>query len=74
MNVVASIFISIAAIWDYWDMMNEEGISFPTSFSVAFNPDTLEVGIAFLVAGLAGDFPLSFGMYFLCFEMPRLMQ
>ncbi|XP_011385844.2 claudin-34 [Pteropus vampyrus] len=71
LNVAAGIFISIAAIWNYCAVMDEEGISFPPSFSLPFKPDKQEVGNAFLVACLAAVMSLSCGMFFLFSNTPQ---
>lgn len=53
LNLVSSICVSIAVVWNYRSVMNGEGITFPTSLSLPLKPSTQEIGSAHLVACLA---------------------
>ncbi|XP_064134837.1 claudin-34 [Loxodonta africana] len=66
----ASVCISVAVIWNYHSVRNEQGIHFPSSFYVPFKPDTQEIGSAFLVAALAAFLMLLSGFIFLSYRVP----
>ncbi|KAM9576942.1 claudin-34 [Trichechus inunguis] len=65
----ASICISVAVIWNYHSVRNEQGIHFPPSFYVPFKPDTQEIGSALLVAALAVLLMLLSGFIFLSYRV-----
>ncbi|XP_027464499.1 claudin-34 isoform X2 [Zalophus californianus] len=74
LNLAAGICISIAVVWNYHSMMNEEGITFPPSLSIPFKPNTQEIGNAFLVACLAAFMMMLSGLLFLSYKFPMVSQ
>ncbi|XP_058391143.1 claudin-34 [Diceros bicornis minor] len=74
LNIAAGVCISIAVIWNYYSVMNEEGIAFPPHFCMPFKPDTQEIGSAVTVACLAAFMMLLSGSFFLSYKFPLESQ
>nr|XP_012418089.1 PREDICTED: claudin-9-like [Odobenus rosmarus divergens] len=74
LNLAAGICISIAVVWNYHSVMNEEGITFPPSLSIPFKPNTQKIGSAFLVACLAAFMMVLSGLLFLSYKFPLVNQ
>lgn len=74
LDIAAGICVLIPVIWNHHSVMNEEGIAFPPFLSLPFKPNTQEVGIAVLVAGLSAIMMLSSGLIFLFYRCPIARQ
>ncbi|KAF3815773.1 hypothetical protein GH733_016312 [Mirounga leonina] len=72
LNLAAGICISIAVVWNYHSVVNEEGITFPPSLAIPFKPDTQETGSAFLVACLAAFMMMLSALLFLAYKLPTV--
>ncbi|OBS70101.1 hypothetical protein A6R68_01357 [Neotoma lepida] len=64
LNIIASSFVFLAVLCNYFSVMNKEGIAFPPSLNMPFYPHIQKVGIATGVAFLAA-------ILFLCSELAR---
>ncbi|XP_062035313.1 claudin-34-like, partial [Lepus europaeus] len=51
--ITASACVLTTAFWNYYSVVNVQGIAFPSSFHLPFQPDTQEAGSAILVAALS---------------------
>lgn len=74
LNIIASSCISIVVLWNYYSILNMEGIEFPSSFQVPFRPDVQEFGDALVVATLAAFLLLVSGTIFLSYTFPLDIQ
>ncbi|CAK7313709.1 claudin-34 [Vulpes vulpes] len=74
LNVVAGVCISITVVWNFYSVINEEGITFPPSLYIPFKPDSQEIGSALLVACLAAFMMLLSGLLFLSYKRPPARQ
>lgn len=74
LNMTAGVFISVAVIWNYRSVMNEEGIDFPPSFYIPFKPDKQETGSAIPAAVLAAFMMLFGGLFALSYKFPATRQ
>ncbi|KAM7041447.1 claudin-34-like [Molossus nigricans] len=74
LNITAGAFISVAVIWNYHSVMNEEGIDFPPSFYIPFKPDKQEIGSAIPVAVLAACMMLFGGLFSFSYKFPAGRQ
>lgn len=70
LNIAAGICIFMAVFWNYYSVMNKEGIAFPPSFNMPFKPDTQRIGSAIVVACLAAFMILLSGLFFLSYKFP----
>lgn len=70
LNMAAGICIFITVIRNQKSVLNGEGISFPPSFHIHFQPDRQEMGNAMLVAYLAAFLMLLSGLFLLPFKCP----
>uniref|UniRef100_A0A8D0LYA7 Claudin 34 n=1 Tax=Sus scrofa TaxID=9823 RepID=A0A8D0LYA7_PIG len=68
LNIAAGVCISIAVVWNYHSVINEEGIAFPPSFNMPFKPHSQQIGSAILVACLAAFMMLLSGLFSLSYK------
>ncbi|KAM7044511.1 claudin-34-like [Molossus nigricans] len=74
LNITAGAFISVAVIWNYHSVMNEEGIDFLPSFYIPFKPDKQEIGRAIPAAVLAVFMMLFGGLFSFSYKFPADRQ
>ncbi|XP_058515265.1 claudin-34-like [Ochotona princeps] len=68
--ITASVCVSVTVLWNYYSVVNVEGIAFPPSFRVPFKPDAQEAGSAIFMAALAAFLMFSSGMVFCFYSTP----
>ncbi|XP_059105987.1 claudin-34-like [Peromyscus eremicus] len=74
LNIIASSFVFLAVLCNYFSIMNKEGIAFPPSFHMPFYPHIQKVGVAMGVAFLAAILFLFSGMIFISYTFPVNIQ
>lgn len=74
LNIIASSFVFLAVLCNYFSIINNEGIAFPPSFHMPFYPHIQQVGIAMVVAFLAAILFLCSGVIFISFTFPLNIQ
>lgn len=70
LDITAALCLSVVVAWNYQAVMKEEGIAFPLSFRLPFQPARQEVGSAVHMAALAAFVMLLGGLCFLSHRLP----
>ncbi|XP_021484961.2 claudin-34-like [Meriones unguiculatus] len=74
LSIIASSFVFLAVLCNYFSIINREGINFPRSFHMPFYPHTQKAGIAMALAFLAAILFLCSGMIFIPYTFPLNTQ
>ncbi|XP_031209945.1 claudin-34-like [Mastomys coucha] len=74
LNIIASSFVFLAILCNYFSIINKEGITFPPSFHMPLYPHIQQVGIAMVVAFLAAMLFLCSGVIFISYTFPLNIQ
>ncbi|XP_076774557.1 claudin-34 [Arvicanthis niloticus] len=74
LNIIASSFVFLAVLCNYFSIINKEGIDFPPSFHIPLYPHIQQVGIAMVVAFLAAILFLCSGVIFISYTFPLKIQ
>ncbi|CAH6780390.1 claudin-34 [Phodopus roborovskii] len=67
LNIVASTFVLLAVLCNYFSVIHKAGITFPPSFHMPLHPPHQRIGIANVVASLAALMFLGSGIIFLSY-------
>ncbi|XP_034340695.1 claudin-34-like [Arvicanthis niloticus] len=67
LNIVASIFVLLAVLFNYFSVINKSGIAFPPSFHLPFYPPKQRIGIANVVACICALMFLGSGAIFISY-------
>ncbi|KAL1764850.1 claudin-34-like, partial [Sigmodon hispidus] len=71
LNIIASSFVFLSVLFNYVSIRFEEGIAFPSSFHIPFQPDTQEIGSAMALATIAAILFLLSGTVLLSSSIPK---
>ncbi|XP_005078028.1 claudin-34 [Mesocricetus auratus] len=69
-NIIASTFVLLAVLCNYFSVIHKVGISFPSSFHIPLYPPNQRTGIANVLASLAALMFLGSGIIFLSYASP----
>ena len=70
LSIIASSFVFLTVLCNYFSIMNKEGIGFPPSFHMPFYPHSQKVGVAMGLAFLAAILFLCSGLIFISYTFP----
>ncbi|EGW01388.1 claudin-34 [Cricetulus griseus] len=70
LNIVASTFVLLAVLCNYFSVIHKAGIAFPPYFHMPLYPPNQRIGIANVVASLAALMFLGTGIIFLSYTSP----
>ncbi|CAO2624594.1 CLDN34 [Lemmus lemmus] len=74
LNIIASSFVFLTVLCNYFSIVNREGIGFPPSFHIPFYPHSQKIGVAMGVALLAAILFLCSGIIFISYTFPLNRQ
>lgn len=74
LNIIASSFVFLTVLCNYFSIVNKEGIGFPPSIHIPFYPHSQKVGVAMGVAFLATILFLCSGVIFISYTFPLNSQ
>ncbi|XP_052026565.1 claudin-34-like [Apodemus sylvaticus] len=74
LNIVASIFVLLAVLFNYFSVIHKAGIAFPPSFHMPLYPPNQRIGIANVVASLCALMFLGSGIIFISYTSPMEKQ
>lgn len=74
LNIIASSFIFLTVLCNYFSIVNKEGIGFPPSFHIPLYPYSQKIGVAMVVAFLAAFLFLCSGVIFISYTFPLKSQ
>ncbi|XP_040599738.1 claudin-34-like [Mesocricetus auratus] len=70
LNIIASNFVFLSVLCNYFPILNKEGIAFPPSFIMPLHPDIQKAGAAMGAALLAAVLFLFSGVIFISYDVP----
>nr|XP_002717688.2 claudin-34 isoform X2 [Oryctolagus cuniculus]XP_051677473.1 claudin-34 isoform X2 [Oryctolagus cuniculus] len=68
--IITSVCVLTTAFWNYYSIVNVQGIAFPSSFHLPIKPGTQEAGSAILVAALSALLMFLSGLVFCLYKFP----
>ncbi|CAH6780066.1 Cldn34a [Phodopus roborovskii] len=74
LNIIASSFVFLAVLCNYFSVVNKEGIAFPSSFHMPLYPQSQKAGAAMGMAFLAAVLFLFSGVIFISYTVPLSIQ
>ncbi|XP_021009724.1 claudin-34-like [Mus caroli] len=70
LNIIASIFVLLAVLFNYFSVIHKAGIAFPPSFHLPLYPPSQRIGIANIIASLCALMFLGSGIIFISYTSP----
>ncbi|KAL1766065.1 claudin-34, partial [Sigmodon hispidus] len=70
LNIIASTFVLLAVLCNYFSVIHKAGIAFPSSFHMPLYPPNQRIGIANVVASMAAIMFLGSGIIFFLYTSP----